>query len=159
MGGPEALLQAADSPEPFGIGAAHRDRMAGALDRPADRLADPPVGEGAEAVPLRRVEPLDRSGQADVPFLDQVQQLQRRSPGAHPGDEPNDQPQVRRHEPLAGSHAGAQRPPFPGSEGAIKRSERHGDRHHPPELQLLRRGQQGVASYFPEVPGQRRIIA
>lgn len=74
---PKALLEPADPGQPLSIDAGHRDRVACPFDRPAHRLADPPVGEGREAVPLHRVEPLDRSGQAQVPLLDEVQQLQR----------------------------------------------------------------------------------
>src|SRR3954463_5463676 len=43
-------------------------------DRAGDRLADPPRRVGAELEALAVVELLDRADQADVAFLDQVQQ-------------------------------------------------------------------------------------
>src|SRR3972149_8713300 len=56
----------------------HRDpdrpRLVG--DRPRDRLADPPGGVGRELVPPPILELVDRLHQADVPLLDEVEELQ-----------------------------------------------------------------------------------
>ena len=56
----------------------HRDADGARLvgDRPGDRLADPPRRVGRELVAALVLELLDRAHQADVPFLDQVEELQ-----------------------------------------------------------------------------------
>ena len=53
---------------------ADRARLVG--DRAGDRLADPPRGIGRELVAAAILELIDRLHQADVAFLDQIQELQ-----------------------------------------------------------------------------------
>jgi len=52
------------------------DGLGGVDQRPLDRLLDPVAGVGAEARVHRRVERLDRTEQAQVPFGDEVLQAQ-----------------------------------------------------------------------------------
>jgi hypothetical protein len=56
----------------------HRDTDGARLvgDRAGDRLTDPPGGVGRELVAAAVFELVDRLHQADVAFLDQVQELQ-----------------------------------------------------------------------------------
>ena len=52
------------------------DRFARVDQRPLDRLLDPVAGVRAEACAHRRIEPLDRSKQAQVAFFDQILQAE-----------------------------------------------------------------------------------
>lgn len=154
---PQALLQPPDPPQALGIDPRHRDRVACSFDRPAHRLADPPVGEGAEAVPPGRVEPLYRSGEPQVPLLNEVQQLQGRPSGAHPGHEPHHQPQVRHHEPVPGFDPGGQGPALFRGQGSGQLAEGHRRGDAATQLQLLGRGQEGVTPDLLQVSGQGRV--
>jgi hypothetical protein len=59
---------------------------------PADRLADPPGGIGRELEAAPELEAIDRLHQADVAFLDEVQQ--RQTPVGVALRDRDDQPQV-----------------------------------------------------------------
>ena len=82
-------------------GDADRPRLVG--DRARDRLADPPRRVGAELEALAVVELLDRADQADVAFLDQVEQ--RHAAADVLLRDADDEPQVRLGELLLGAEA------------------------------------------------------
>src|SRR6266446_6033857 len=69
-------------------------------DRTADRLADPPRGIGRELVAAAVLELVDRLHQADIAFLDQVEELQA-AVGVFLGDG-DDEAQIRLHHLLLG---------------------------------------------------------
>jgi hypothetical protein len=81
------------------------DRAALVGDAPADRLADPPRGVGRELEPLAVVELLDGPHEAEVAFLDEVEQ--RHAGGLVALGDRDDQPQVRLDELVAGLVGGA----------------------------------------------------
>ena len=80
----------------------HRDADGARLvgDRAGDRLADPPGGVGRELVAAAVFELVDRLHQADVAFLDQVEELQA-AVGVFLGDG-DDEAQVGLHHLLLG---------------------------------------------------------
>ena len=80
----------------------HRDADGARLvgDRARDRLPDPPGGVGRELVAAAVLELVDRLHQADVAFLDQVEELQA-AVGVFLGDR-DDEAQVRLHHLLLG---------------------------------------------------------
>ena len=80
----------------------HRDTDGARLvgDRAGDRLPDPPGGVGRELVAAAVFELVDRLHQADVAFLDQVEELQA-AVGVFLGDG-NDEAQVGLHHLLLG---------------------------------------------------------
>src|ERR1700747_1968451 len=71
------------------------DGAATVCDPSLDGLTDPPRRVGRELEALAPVELLDRAQQAEVPFLDQVEQRDPRR--AIPARDRNDQSQIRRH--------------------------------------------------------------
>ena len=84
------------------LGNVHRqtDRPTLVRNRPGDRLTDPPRRIGRELVATAPVELLDGAHQADVAFLDQIDQRQA-SPDVPLGDADN-QTQVAERELLPG---------------------------------------------------------
>src|SRR5690606_3456424 len=71
-------------------------RAALVRERAADRVPDPPRGVGREAIAARVIEALDGLHEADVAFLDQVDE--RKATAVVAPRDRNDEAEVRLHE-------------------------------------------------------------
>ena len=117
----------------------------------ADRLANPPVGIGAEPIPAGRIKALSSSDQAHVRGLDQVfLPKPLGQPPAALGDIAHCQPQIGLYEPVTGPH-----PPASDAWRARLRV-RPPALNNLPQLDLLSRRQQGNPADRVEPPARAR---